>query len=126
MQATSRRSQLPISRIVPELTCVASQMQTQTHAHTQTPTTSRRRQILNSRIVSKLTHGASQTQTLTHTHTNTVYFHGLEKTKARWYSSMLATSRRRQIPIARFVSELTSVAPQTHTHTNTPTHTHEP
>ena len=75
MTATSRRRQILISRIVSELTSVASQTQTQTHTHTQTPATSRRRQTLISRIVPELTSVASQTQPQTHTrtdaHTNT-------------------------------------------------------
>ena len=83
MTATSRRTPILIFRIVSAPSRVASR--TQTHTLTQTPTTSRRRKFPISRIVSELTRVASQTrpQTHTHTHTNTVYFHGLEKTKAR-------------------------------------------
>ena len=120
------------------LTNASTNTHTHTNTHTQTPATStfgvqssRRRQIQISRIVSELTGVASQTQhTTTHTHTNTVYFHGPEKTKARYYSCMRATSRRRQFPISRIASELTSVASQTqtqtHPHTHTHTHKHQP
>ena len=98
------------------------------------------------------THTNTQTHTNTNantnTHTDTVYFHGLEKMKARQYSCTTATSRRRQILISRIVPELTSVAwmytcvcsslrigrlntslpycehTHTHTHTLTNTNTH--
>ena len=91
-----------------------------TNTHTQTPATSRRRQILISRNVSELIRVASQTQTLTHT--NTVYYHGLEQTKARQYSCMTAISVRRQILVSRIGSGLTGAASQT-ANTNTLPHT---